>query len=170
MLRLLIKYSGVFILITLLQVLVLNNMHLSIFINPYCYILIILILPFDSPGWLVLTLSFFTGLTMDAFSNSLGMHSAATVAMGFARQYLLQLIAPRDGYESGHAPDLNEMGVAWFMIYAGILTLIHHLILFMIEDFGYSVFFSVLFKAILSSVFTLVLLLFLMLFSYKPKG
>lgn len=169
MLRILIRYSWLFIVLVLFQVLVLNNMHMSIYLNPYVYILIIMILPFETPGWLVLTTSFFTGLIMDAFSNTPGMHSAALVSMGFVRQYLLQLMAPRDGYETGHYPNYGDMGFTWFLIYSGILTLIHHVILFSIEDFSLTSFFSVLFRSILSAIFTIALIFIIMLAYYKPR-
>lgn len=168
MIRLVITYIWAFIFLVLLQVLILNNMHLSIYINAYAYILFILILPFESPGWLNLSLAFAIGLTMDAFSNSLGMHSAAMVLLAFSRHYLLKVMAPRDGYEGNQTPHYGNMGVVWFLIYAGILTLIHHLTLFTIEDFHFTNLFSVLFKAILSSIFTVVIMMGILLISYKP--
>ena len=85
MIRLSIQYFLAFVFLILFQVLVLNNLHLSIYLNPYAYILFILILPFETPGWLVLSLGFVLGLIMDAFCNTLGMHSVATVLLAFLR-------------------------------------------------------------------------------------
>ena len=158
-----------FILLVLVQVLILNNLHLSIYINPYVYILIILILPFETPGWLILTAAFLIGLIMDAFSNTMGIHSATIVLLAFLRQYTLKLIAPRDGYESGKSPHYDEMGMPWFLIYAGILTFIHHFFLFLLEDFSFVKFFPIFFKAILSSVLSLTIMIVLLLASYKPR-
>ena len=164
-----IRYSAAFIFLIFFQVLILNNLHLSIYVNPYAYLLFILILPFEVPGWLVLSLAFFTGLIMDGYMNTMGMHSASTVFVAFVRQYLLQLIAPRDGYESGQSPHFGHMGISWFVIYAGILTFLHHLCLFLIEDFSIVNFFPLIFKSILSSLLSLVIMTILLLVSYKPK-
>lgn len=169
MIRLVIRYAWAFILLILIQVLVLNNLHLSIYINAYAYILFILILPFETPGWLSLSLAFLLGISIDAFSNSLGMHAGATVFTAFMREFLLKVMAPRDGYDSGHSPHYGEMGLVWFLIYGGILTLLHHTFLFILEDFNFARFFYHLFKAILSGIFSLVIMLVLLLVSYKPK-
>ena len=169
MISLIPRYTASFILLILMQVLILNNLHLSIFVNPYIYILFILILPFETPGWLVLSLAMITGLTMDAFSNTPGMHSASLVFMGFLRQYLLRIFAPRDGYESGQSPHYQYMGLTWFLIYAGILTFIHHFLLFYMEDFSTSQIFRNLLKVFLSSMLSMVIMIVLLLFSYKER-
>ena len=169
MISLTIRYGFAFAFLILFQVLILNNLHLSIFLNPYAYILFILILPFETPGWLSLSLAFLTGLTMDAFCNTLGIHSASIVLVAFIRHYLLLLMAPRDGYESGQSPHYGYMGITWFLIYTGILTSIHHLFLFLLEDFRLDHIFSLLFKSLLSSILSLALMTILLLVSYKPS-
>ena len=63
----LIKYGLYFLFLILFQVLILNNMQFSGYINPYCYILFILILPFETPGWLLLVLAFILGMIIDVF-------------------------------------------------------------------------------------------------------
>ncbi len=169
MISYLIRYSWAFISLILLQVLILNNLHLSIYINPYVYILFILILPFQTRGWLVLSLAFLLGIIMDAFCNTPGIHSSATVLMAFLRRYFLDLFAPREGYESGMSPHYRDMGMIWFLIYAGVLTIIHHFFLFLLEDFRLSYLLSSLLKAIVSSLFSLILMIILLLVSYRPK-
>lgn len=144
--------------LVLIQVFVLNNIQLGGYINPYLYVLFILLLPFEIPGWLLLLISLITGLTIDMFTNTQGMHAAATVFLGFLRPYMLSLISPRDGYEFGTKPSISHLGFTWFITYAGILVFLHHLLLFYIEVFRFSEFFSTFFRVIVSSVFTLVLI------------
>src|ERR1035438_10242339 len=81
-----------FLVLILVQVIVLNNIQLNGFINPYIYILFIM-LPFETPGWLLLVLSLVTGLTVDMFSNTLGMHAAACVFLGFCRPRIISFIS-----------------------------------------------------------------------------
>jgi hypothetical protein len=97
------------------------------------------------------------------------MHAAALVFMSFVRKYLLILMAPRDGYEQEKTPHYNQMGLYWFIMYAGILIFIHHLTLFVLEDFRTSYFFTACFKAVVSAIFSLAIILILMLFSYRPR-
>ena len=88
-----------FILLVAVQILIINNIELGRFINPFLYVLFIIILPFEAPKWLVLLSAFLIGITMDMFSDTGGMHAAACVFMGYIRPGVLKLFSPRDGYE-----------------------------------------------------------------------
>ena len=162
-----IKYVISFILLVLFQGLILNNIELGGYVNPYLYVLFILMLPFETPSWLVLLLGFVLGLSVDVFTSTLGMHISATVFMAFARAYLLKMIQPRGGYDFGLKPNVQMMGVLWYLMYAGILVALHHLFLFYIESFKITQFFSTMGRALLSIFFTLVLVFIFQLFSYK---
>lgn len=147
-----------FIVLVLLQVLILNNVAFNGYVNPYLYILFVLMLPFETPKWLVLFLGFALGFSVDIFSSTLGMHLGATLFMAYAREYVLRLIAPRGGYDPVHKPSIKDMGIAWFTTYVSILTILHHLFLFTIEVFRFSEFFSTMGRSLLSSLFTLMLI------------
>jgi rod shape-determining protein MreD len=138
---------------------VLNNIQFSGYINPYMYILFILLLPFETPGWLVLIFAFFLGLSIDKFSGTIGMHASASVFMAFIRPFVLQLIAPRDGYETGKLPRIYYYGIGWFLKYAFSLILLHHLFLFTIEVFNFNSYYLVLVRTILSTIFTTLLVI-----------
>ncbi|MBI9062975.1 MAG: rod shape-determining protein MreD [Marinilabiliaceae bacterium] len=165
------RYIFNFFFFMLLQVLVLNNIQFSGFVNPYLYVLFIITLPFDIPGWLLLIIGFVTGFGVDVFSNTPGMHAAATVFLCFLRPYLLRAIAPRDEYQPGTIPIMHHYGPVWFLKYAAILVLAHHLFLFFVEVFSMVHFFSTLWRAIASTGFTLILIFVAQLFSMgKNKG
>ena len=158
-----------FFFLVLLQVLILNNIHLGGYINPYLYVLFILMLPFETPKILLLFVGLLLGLLIDMFSNTMGMHAAATVFAAFMRVYVLNVISPRGGYEFGSRPSIYDMGLAWFMTYAGILVFCHHLLLFYVEVFRMNEFFSVLYRVFLSTTFTLALVLISQLLIYGKK-
>lgn len=158
-----------FILLVGAQILIINNIELGRFINPFLYVLFIIILPFEAPKWLVLLSAFLIGITIDMFSDTGGMHAAACVFMGFIRPGVLKLFSPRDGYEFGTQPTVQYLGVPWFLSYAGILILSHHLILFYVEIFRFSEFFSTFFRVIVSSFFTLFLVIVTQYLFYRKK-
>ncbi|HAF30157.1 MAG TPA: rod shape-determining protein MreD [Bacteroidales bacterium] len=159
MIKLFPRYLGSFILLVFVQVFILNNIQFSGYINPYIYVMFILVLPFETPNWLLLIFAFILGLTVDLFSSTVGMHSSATVFMAFLRPYVLKVISPRDGYESETLPQLRYYGISWFIRYSTILIVAHHLILFYIEVFRFSDFFATFVRVILSSIFTIILVL-----------
>lgn len=166
MISTILKYLSAFVLLVLIQVLVFNNIQFSGYVNPYVYLLFILLLPLSTPGWALLLMSFALGMTVDFFVNSPGMHTAATVLAGYARPYVLRVLSPRDGYESGPNPSISAYGFRWFIIYTAVIVVIHHTALFYLEVFRLSDFFRTLLRVILSSVFSV---FFILLIEYYRK-
>ena len=164
-----IKYPFQFIFLVLLQVLILNNIQFSGYVNPYLYIIFILWLPFDIPKSFLLLTAFFLGLMIDIFSSTLGMHTSACVFMAFCRPFVLQLIAPRDGYDVNQNPGIADFGFRWFLTYAASLTLLHHLFLFFVEVFRFSDFFHTLGRITVSTIFTILLIIICQLFRYNSS-
>ncbi|PKP04640.1 MAG: rod shape-determining protein MreD [Bacteroidetes bacterium HGW-Bacteroidetes-6] len=122
-----------FFAVMLLQVLVFNYMNLFGFINPFVYLFFILLLPFETPAWLLLVLAFFTGFSVDMFVNTGGIHAAATLAVGFARPILLRTLVSKREFETGIKPGVADLGWKWFVSYAGISILIHSFIVFYLD-------------------------------------
>jgi rod shape-determining protein MreD len=151
----------------LLQVLLLNNIQFSGYVNPYVYLMFILLLPVEIPSWILLLLSFATGLIMDFFSGSPGMHTSATVLAGFVRPYVLRVISPRDGYEPGSDPSMLIYGFRWFLSYTLLIVLIHHTTLFYLEVFRFADFFRTMLRVILSTLFSMS---FILLIEFYRRG
>ena len=158
-----------FFVLVLVQVLIIKNIELGRFINPFLYVLFIIIMPFETPKWLLLVVAFVLGITIDMFYDTPGMHSAACVMMAYIRPGVLKLFSPRDGYEFGTQPTIQYLGIPWFLSYAGILIVIHHLILFYIEIFRLHEFFSTFFRVIISSIFTLILVVITQYLFHRKK-
>lgn len=148
-----------FVLLVLVQVLILNNIQFSGFVNPYVYILFILLLPFTIPGYLLLGLSFLIGISIDIFSNTPGLHASASVFLGFIRPGIANLISSREIIEKGNTPNMKQLGFASFLKYTVIAVVIHHLFLFYAEAFSFGGFFHTLLRCILSSAFSIVIIL-----------
>lgn len=153
-----LRNIGRFIILVLVQVLIVKNIELGRFINPFVYVLFLVILPFETPKWSLLFIGFILGITIDMFYDTPGFHASACVVMAYIRPGILKLFSPRDGYESGTQPTVQYLGVPWFLSYAGILVLAHHFVLFFIEAFHFSEFFSTFFRAITSALSTIILI------------
>ncbi len=143
-----------FVILVLLQVLIVQNIRLGSYIILFPYVLFILLLPFETPKLTVLACAFITGLVVDMFYDTAGMHAAACTLIGFSRYYILKLISPREGYEAGQAPTIDSMGSVWFITYAAIIILMHHVFFFYLEVFRFGEFFKTLLRVILSSIGT----------------
>ncbi len=148
-----------FFVLLFLQVLILNNINFGGYVNPYLYVYFILLLPFEIPGWLLLFLSFALGFGVDIFTGTLGMHTASSVLMAFARPIVIKSISSSKEYETGMQPSITDLGFRWFLTYTIILVFIHHFALFYIEVFRISGFFNTLVRVIYSTIFTVVLVI-----------
>jgi len=162
-----LRFCLIFILLILLQVLLFNNIQFSGYVNPYVYLMFLLLLPIEIPSWLLLVLSFVTGLIIDFFSGSPGMHTSATVLAGFARPYVLRIVSPKDGYESGSDPSMLAYGLRWFAAYTLLMVLIHHTALFYLEVFRLADFFRTMMRVILSTLFSTA---FILLIEFYRRG
>jgi len=167
MINSILRFGLIFILLLLLQVLLFNNIQFSGYINPYVYIMFILLLPVEIPSWLLLLLSFVTGSIVDFFSGSPGMHSFSTVLAGFVRPYVLRVISPRDGYDSGAEPSMLIYGFRWFLTYSLLIVLIHHTALFYLEVFRFAEFFRTMLRVLISSLFSTT---FILLIEFYRRG
>jgi hypothetical protein len=139
------------------QVLILNHINLSGYINPYLYVYFILLLPFDTPKWMLLIVAFLLGLCVDIFTNTIGLNAAACVMMAFARPFVITAISSGPESLLGDTPSLRNQGIKWFLYYAVILVLIHHFTFFFLEIFRFNEFPATVVRVLLSSAFTLVL-------------
>lgn len=159
-----------FIVLVLIQVFVLNNIRVNAYINPYLYLLFILLLPFETPGWLLLTSSFLIGLTIDLFAHTPGMHASAAVFMAFCRPAVIRFISGPKGVEAGLSPGIKDMGFRWFFLYSLILIFLHHFVFFFLEVFRFNEFSQTLYRILLSTLATLTLVILVEFLFIKQKG
>ena len=117
-----------FILFIGLQVFVLNRIpHLHRFITPYIYYLFILLLPFSLSRTALLFIGFFTGLVLDYFTMTPGLHAAACVLVAYVRPFLINLLTPKDATEFNYRePSPKAMQWTPYAVYVVVLTLLHH--------------------------------------------
>jgi rod shape-determining protein MreD len=131
-------------------------------------VLFILLLPFDTPRWLLLLSGFLLGFVVDIFSHPLGLHAAATVFMAFLRPYVINIISAEDEFDPGLQPGLRDMGFTWFASYAVILVLMHHMIYFYLEIFRINEIATTLLRILLSTAVT-VMLIILSLYIFSKR-
>lgn len=156
-----------FVLFTLIQVAIVKHLDLGRFINPFLYVICILMLPINmDKGWVML-IAFVTGLIIDMFYNTMGMNAAACVLMAYLRPWVLRFYAPKGEYESTSRPTLSSMGLQWIVSYSVTLVFVHHMVLFYLEAFTFSTFFTTLAKVIVSSIATVALILLSQVFMQK---
>ncbi len=125
-----------FLILILVQVFVLNNIRFSGFINPYIYILFILLLPVRFPRWLSLILGFITGMIIDSFTNTPGVHAFATVLLAYFRNPVISIFLSIDE-GANPVPGFFSFGVSAFVKYVISLVILHHTAFYFLEIFSF---------------------------------
>ena len=148
------------ILIMIIQVFILNNIPpLHQFIVPYFYFVFLLWMPFRVTRTALLFTAFFLGLFVDMFYKTPGLHAAASLLVGFLRPFIIGLLLPKEATEWGNEePSLDTMGMAPYVTYIVILTLLHHFYLVLLEWLQFGSFFYFLGKILLTTLVSLLLI------------
>lgn len=159
-----------FIVLIILQVAVLKNIGYYNLAVTFPYILIILLLPIGISNLTLYVLAFLTGLCVDAFYDSIGIHAAACVALAWFRIFFHKITIELDDQESFNTPSWGNMGFKWFSTYILFGTLIHHFILFFIEAFSFHNILQILLSIILSSLISILVIFIISLLTYQKKS
>ena len=157
-----------FIVLLLVQVVICNQINFLGYINPYIYIIFIFLFPIRENRLVLLLTSFLLGMLIDMFSDSGGVHAAASVCLAYARPVLLKSSFGML-YEHQSVKFSNtELGS--LITYVTLGTLIHHFVLFSLEIFNITNILLILKKTLFSSIFTAILsVLIIILFSRNRK-
>jgi len=158
-----------FIVLLATQVFLLKNTGYYNLSVPYLYILFILLLPFNIPNGLLFLLAFISGITVDLFYDTLGLHALACSVMAFVRIVYISITVQRDGFDNEPEPRLGIMGFRWFVFYAVILAFFHHLVLFTFEAFRISEFGFTIIRVLLSALLSTILILVAEFVFYRKK-
>ncbi|HFU75696.1 MAG TPA: hypothetical protein ENK99_04030 [Campylobacterales bacterium] len=152
-----------FIIIFLIQILILKRIDFFIedfhYIQFFLYPLFILLLPLKMQRPLILLIAFFSGLILDIFYDSPGLHASSLTFMVFIRNYILKFLEPREGYNVDSSPTIANFGFSWFLIYSSILLFLNLFWYFSVESFTFQYFSDIILKTIFSFIFSEVLIL-----------
>jgi len=142
-----------------LQVYVLDNIPpLHRFIVPVIYFLFILWLPFSISRFWLLIIGLVTGLSLDYFTMTPGLHAAACVLIAYIRPFLINLLIPKDTSEFNYRePSARAMGWAPYSIYIFVLTFLHHGYLVFLEWLQFGTFLDFFIKVIATTAISMLL-------------
>lgn len=132
-----VKNTVWFMGLALLQVLLLNNIHILGYATPFLYIYFIVQYEISVSRNTLMLLAFSLGLFVDVFSDTPGINAAASVSLAFLRPFYLRLFMPRDAAED-ISPSLTTLGIVPYLKYLFISVLSHHLVLYLLMFFSFA--------------------------------
>ena len=115
--------------LVLIQVLVLNHIHIGGYATPFAYVYFMLVLNRDVKRNVLLLLGF------------------------FVRPWLLTLFVPRDSVDDWE-PGIRSMGFGSFLGYAAMAVFLHHAVLLLLDTFSFFSWTLLLLKVVCSTALT----------------
>lgn len=160
-----IKHLFQFIILVLIQVFILDNINFLGYINPYLYIIFIILLPVKINRIYLILLSFFLGLCIDFFNDTGGIHAASSIAIAYLRPIFYRL-------SFGINYDLSTLKIYLANIGAQIrfillMVFTHHLVMFSLEYFSINYWQEILTNTLYSGIFSCLLIYILIIFTSK---
>lgn len=125
-----------FVGLVLLQVLVLNQMHVGGYATPFFYIYFILKFNSRVSRNQLMLWAFAIGLTVDVFGNTPGMNAAAATCLAFFRSSMIHLVTLRD-MDEGFRPGVKSMGFSSFARYSLLACSLYCTLLLLIDTFSF---------------------------------
>lgn len=148
-----------FLLLLTIQVLICNHVQLFGFMNPYIYIMAILLLPLEIPRSAQYLIGFLTGLIVDLFTMTYGVQASATLMVVFVRPHIVHLLNGRRIPDGIDRPVPGVKDFKWLFLYTLILVFIHHFMITLLEIFSFKNFGYTLLVSIANALFTTFIIL-----------
>ena len=163
----LLLYIGRFIVLVFFQVIIFNHINFLGYVNPYIYIIFIILAPINIQKSLFFIISFLLGLSIDIFGDSGGVHAAASLVIAYARPVILRSVFGLS-YEF-QTVKLSKVGLGTLIAYISALVFIHHLVLFSLEIFNVSLALLIAKKTLFSSILSIVVISIILVLFRRRK-
>jgi rod shape-determining protein MreD len=151
-----IYYTFIGVFLAFLQVFVFNNILFFEYINPFLYIAFVFLFPLRTLRFYFLLLAFLLGLFVDIFADSGGIHAFSTLTIAYVRLFFIKLYFRKTAVDYSFF-SIQKEPFGKIFNYTVTLTVLHHFILFSLDNFSFQNFSSVLLNTLYSSIFTLLL-------------
>jgi rod shape-determining protein MreD len=155
-----------FILLLFAQVFIFNRIDLFGYINPFPYVLFIMLYPVNGNKNGLLASSFLLGLLLDMFWNSGGVHAAASLILAYYRPAIFKFSFGLS-YEY-QTVKLNDVLTPERFSFILIAVVLHHIVLFILEIFNINFLWDMIERTILSTIFTIVTCI-IIIYIIKPS-
>jgi hypothetical protein len=104
-------------------------------------------------------IGFITGLSLDYFTQTPGLHAAACLLIAYIRPFVINLLLPKDSTEFNYRePSPRTLGWTPYGIYVLILTIFHHSYMLLLEWLSFGSFLTFLIKLVAMTGISLLLI------------
>lgn len=133
----------------------------------FFYVGFLLLLPRTLSRSYMMLIGFISGLIVDIFTNTPGIHASASVGVMFIRNFWLKVV--NDDSQELTNLNVSTLKKSGFIYFVFPLVLVHHFLIFVIENGGFHLFGMVLSKVVFSAIFSTAII-FVINFIITPTG
>lgn len=147
-----------FIIITL-QLIMFNNVNFLGFINPWIYIILIIIIPQSIKDNYLIIIAFLIGLLLDSLFSTSGINTISLISVAWLRNYILKKIFSGKNYDKKKFISIKNNGFNLYLKYVTLMVLIHHGILILVDYINFIKISEIIIKTILSSIVSIIIIM-----------
>jgi hypothetical protein len=133
-----IAYFWMTLAVLLLDIFILNQLSIAMWLRPMLFPLIVVLLPMEWRTIWVLLATLVVGLAMDLSLGGDGLYSATLLPMAVMRSSILYITTRRSVEAGDQTSLLSRMSLRQLMIYVGVMLLVHHTLFFMLESLSFA--------------------------------
>jgi hypothetical protein len=154
----------------LLQVFVCNYVQWFGFLNPFVFILFLILLPLEIPKIVQYILAFITGLIIDSFLRTYGIQAFSCVLLIFFRPYIILILNGLKPLETGVKPVPGIKNFNWILTYTLLLVFVHQISVTILETFQWVQWWRIIWTSALNTLFTTFIILCVQYIFYSNKN
>ena len=158
-----------FVILLLLQVFVFNYVQWFGFLNPFVFLLFLILLPLEIPKAFQYIIAFVTGLIVDSFFRTFGIQAFACVLMIFLRPYFILVLNGFKPMEPGVKPVPGVKDFNWILVYTLLLVFVHQITITILETFQWIQWWRIIWTSVLNTLFTTFIILCVEYIFYSNK-
>ncbi|MAZ00683.1 MAG: hypothetical protein CMP58_00625 [Flavobacteriales bacterium] len=136
-----------------------NNVNFLGFINPWIYIILIIIIPQSIKENYLIMISFLMGLLLDSIFSTSGINTISLISVAWLRNYVLKKIFSGKNNDKKKFISIKNNGFNLYLKYVTTIVFIHHGILIIIDYINFVKISEIMTKTILSSIISIVIIM-----------
>jgi hypothetical protein len=140
------------------------------FLNPFVYILFLILLPLEISKTGQYILAFIIGFIVDAFLKTYGIQAFSCVLMTFLRPHIILILNGLKPLETGVKPVPGVKDFTWILIYTLLLVFVHQISVTTLETFQWTLWWRILWTSVANTLFTTFIILCIEYIFYADKN
>lgn len=154
-----LSYLWMAIVLILLQIFILDQLSIAMWLRPMLFPLIVILLPMEWRTIWVLLISLAVGVVMDMSLGGVGLYTATLLPLAIIRRTTMYLTTRR-GLEPGDQTSLmSRLGLRQLMFYVAAMILLHHAMFFLLETLSLENVLHLVATILLSSLLSIIIAL-----------